>query len=96
METKTSKKNLHVCPHCNKSFPQKWKLTRHLNRKFSCIIRKCDKCGKEFKRACNFKRHLERKFTCLPLIQENYAYFIKNSNENTNEDLNKDTSNLHP
>jgi hypothetical protein len=51
-----------ICERCKKSFPAKWKLIRHQNKKIKCIMEEkkllCKYCHKKLSRSDCFKKHL--------------------------------------
>jgi uncharacterized C2H2 Zn-finger protein len=53
------------CEHCDKTFPVKSKLTRHLNRKIPCYVKKekltCPSCNIIFSTLSNLNKHKNTK-----------------------------------
>jgi uncharacterized C2H2 Zn-finger protein len=58
-ENKSQEKIKYLCPKCNKTFPNQYKLNRHLNKKYPCDkdSTQCIYCGKFFYDSSTKTRH---------------------------------------
>jgi hypothetical protein len=62
---------MHLCENCNKSFSDKYKLQKHLQKKNKCnTILECSRCRKTFTRKYDLNRHIERKTPCIKIKDE--------------------------
>jgi hypothetical protein len=62
---------MNLCIICNKTFSDKYKLEKHLQKKNKCnITLECFKCKKIFTRKYDLKRHLDRKNPCMEIKDE--------------------------
>jgi hypothetical protein len=71
---------MYIC-HCHaivviKNFKKKYNLTRHLNKKLSCIKMSpiCDLCHKRFKSVQGLTRHMNKKVPCVVSKDESIIY----------------------
>jgi hypothetical protein len=71
---------MYKCNKCIKEFKTKQYLTRHLNRKISCIkeIIKCDNCLKIFKTVQHLTQHKNRKNKCKKIDLERENLELRN------------------
>lgn len=72
-----------TCKLCNKVYASKSALTKHQNKKDSCIksIPQCTTCGKSFSRKANLDKHLNNKNPCVkPQYNNNFMEEIIKSN----------------
>ena len=49
------------CEECGKHFIDKLRLSAHMKRNHTLILKKCELCHKEFKRSDHLKAHMSKK-----------------------------------